>query len=120
MARQRERVFSMSQFQTQAELDIEMEKKPHDYTNIFSQAFGNIYGDNNATRGKGDDDDVEHAYVEPARSNYPEDVGIVGSFGQVKREQKIDKDDPDEIKMEFDYWEQEIRLASTKHQREQT
>ena len=79
----------MSQFATQAELDIEMaDQKPKaDYSNIFNSNFGNIYGDKATGYEKGDDD-VDEAYVEPGRSNYPEDVGIVGSFGDVKRETK--------------------------------
>ena len=50
-----------------------------------------IYGDDGPSYGKnkketmveGDSSDVE--YVEPARSSYPEDKGIMGNFGGAAR-----------------------------------
>jgi len=99
MARERERVFSLSKFSTQASMD---ETEPNEGgSGTFSNIFSRIYGDANVDpkangKRRTADDDSEVDYVEPERTSYPQQAGIVG-FGQVPRAKKGDMD----LEMEF-------------------
>lgn len=100
MARERERIFSLSRFATQAETEAD-----EAYKEAKKQAYTRIYGgEDNIPVGKElsprvvqamMDDDAE--YQEPARSFYPEDVGIVHSFGEVPRKQEKTQDNFDDF-----------------------
>ena len=83
MARERERVFSLSKFSTLAETENGDQEETH--TNIFSR----IYGANEAGYGTDKkntqvaDDSSDAEYVEPARTSYPEN-GVLNKFGARK------------------------------------
>ena len=104
MARERERVFSMSKFSTHVatEQDEQMRANPYgriygDYgaeskhVNAFVEAAGGMYNDS---------DSEEDQYIEPPRESYPEDRGIV-AFAEVARESRRQRRDPNDIEMEF-------------------
>ena len=82
MARQRERVFSLSRFTTMAEEDAQEETQA-----AYSRIYGASPGLDKPNFGSVDlgeinlEDDTE--YVEP-RTSYPTQVGIVG-FNQVQK-----------------------------------
>ena len=91
MARERERVFSLSKFQTQVETEEQQE------TN--ANLLGLIYGAE-ATRGSvaafGDDDmeDSEDQFIHPARNDYPE-MDVQQNFGAIPRASRRDPADID-------------------------
>lgn len=86
MARERERVFSLSKFSTQAGEDDEEETS----ANIFSRIYG--YGGNSGGRAFGsnvdldDDDNEDTAYAaKPERTNYDDYTGNATKFNQFNR-----------------------------------
>lgn len=70
MARERQRVFSLSKFSTQASLDDPEEdtKDRVTYSNVFSRIYGEqAVGKAGATA----DDSSDIEYIEPERTSYP-------------------------------------------------
>ena len=102
MARERERVFSLSKFSTQTDTDEidEKAKESAKFSNIFSRIYGETTVQTNASgkRITAKTDDSGDEYIEPERTSYPQQVGIVG-FNQVSRA-KPKKGDTD-IELEF-------------------
>ena len=78
MARERERVFSLSKFQTQVETEEQQE------TN--ANLFGLVYGGEGTRASVADfgDEDSEDQYAHPERADYPEEA-IANNFGDVAR-----------------------------------
>ena len=78
MARERERVFSLSKFQTQVETEEQQE------TN--ANLFGLVYGGEGTRASVADfgDEDSEDQYAHPERAEYPEEA-IANNFGDVAR-----------------------------------
>ena len=95
MARERERVFSMSKFSTMANEEDEDSNTQMTRAEVFNR----IYAANDipSARGMGtiEDDSVDEEYVEPERTSYPTNQGIV-NFGQVPRPNRFAND------MQFD------------------
>ena len=106
MARERERVFALQRFSIQEQDEINGannadQQKDNQNLNIFSHIYGNNYGGaNNAADKKttimDDSDDAE--YVEPARTSYPEDQGILNNFAARNKPSRVPDGDDD---MEF-------------------
>ena len=101
MARERERVFSLSRFATQADTENGTNDQVETQANIFSR----IYGANEADGGYGArnkntmvEDSSDAEYAEPARTSYPENAGILNQFGS--RPNRSGRS-PDDIEMEF-------------------
>ena len=69
MAKERERVFSLSRFSTMADDEQQQESA----VNVFSRIYGAPgFGDSAKQPFGGDDDQEDTGYVEPARTSYPE------------------------------------------------
>ena len=95
MARERERVFALQRFsqQEEAEQGTKTEQQQDNQNNnVYSQFYGANYGaiaaaaDNKNTML---DDSSDAEYVEPARTSYPEDQGILNAFA-AKQKPKLD------------------------------
>lgn len=74
MARERQRVFSLSKFSTQASLDDPEDEAKDRVT--YSNVFSRIYGEQNVAPGgmKGGataDDSSDMEFIEPERTSYP-------------------------------------------------
>lgn len=101
MARERERVFSLSKFATQAETEQGTTDQEETQANLFSRIYGanendGGYGRNNKNTMLDDSSDAE--YVEPPRTSYPEGTGIMDKFGARPNRSRRS---PDDIEMEF-------------------
>lgn len=98
MARERERVFALQKFSYQEEAELGTnadQQQDNQHTNIYSQFYGANYGAvaaAAATKNTMLDDSSDAEYVEPARTSYPEDQGILNSFA-AKNKPKADQDD---------------------------
>ena len=99
MARERERVFGLQKFSIQH--DTEM-GTAGDQQETQANIFSRIYGANEADYGRDKkntmlEDSSDAGYVEPARTSYPEDTGILPKFGNKPKPSR----NPDDIEMEF-------------------
>ena len=104
LARERQRVFSLSKFSSQSTLDDpdEENKDKVTYSNVFSRIYGEASvsprrtGKNGATAV--DSSDAE--YVEPERTSYPVQAGVANNFKDFARPPKRMTGDMD-FEMEF-------------------
>ena len=94
MARERDRVFSLSKFQTQAEHEQESLEaaKEKERKNAF---YNRIYGAGEDNKKTYVEDSSEAEYLEPERTSYPVNEGITNNFGKFAKLNNADD-------MEFD------------------
>lgn len=109
MSRERERVFSLSKFSTQAAEEDQQETSDNIFSRIYGYGGGKsssrgAFGTNiNLDEDDDDDDDLDTRYLGPERTSYPEQTGIHTKFDNFNRSSKSKggKANPDEIEMQF-------------------